>query len=461
MATVKHTLFDSFSYTGEWWLPEKPEDKVSGEVSFSEEGIKLKLVGSFYGPGGFGTMRKEDIILGFTTDGKKITLVDSFGGQSVSFPGMAAANMTSNRLFIGEWFSSEDELLFSSMSLNCPYLEEWLVVNPITTGYDLEEQAIKEFRAKYAPLEPLEGRIENIDASFRTGCAFSTKSDARMLSWEYASFFKFIPDSIQPFSWHMDVYSDFTNLLTLFIGEPVYARQVRLRKAEEPNDDIIDVFFRQGAEATRESVHPHDMLVTLPQIRDNLADVLDAWFAKKEVLEPVYNLFFAVDYSPRMYLDVKLLFYAHALESFHREVEKGYYYGEEEWPSVQDDLNSRIPNGLPEDFRARLVSQIKYANEYSLRKRLYEIYDSLGEDLKRLFTDEPEAFIESVVKTRNYLVHHSPEDKAFVLRRRPLHVAVQKLKILIIFLLLKELGIDESLITTSVSNNRYYSDLFS
>jgi ApeA N-terminal domain 1 len=35
-------------YAGVWWLPNIPDNKVSGTLSFSdEEGILLRLIGSF------------------------------------------------------------------------------------------------------------------------------------------------------------------------------------------------------------------------------------------------------------------------------------------------------------------------------------------------------------------------------------------------------------------------------
>ena len=57
-------------YKGIWWLPENLDDKIYGTLKFSnDDGIILDLFGSFR------TDKEEyEIILGFTSNGKWITL---------------------------------------------------------------------------------------------------------------------------------------------------------------------------------------------------------------------------------------------------------------------------------------------------------------------------------------------------------------------------------------------------
>lgn len=41
----KPGIYDEFEYAGHWWLPENPDNKVSGTLIFSKDGIKLELIG--------------------------------------------------------------------------------------------------------------------------------------------------------------------------------------------------------------------------------------------------------------------------------------------------------------------------------------------------------------------------------------------------------------------------------
>jgi len=48
MSTPELDMFSEFSLKGNWWLPGDPNDRVSGTLQFSGEGIKLRLDHSFF-----------------------------------------------------------------------------------------------------------------------------------------------------------------------------------------------------------------------------------------------------------------------------------------------------------------------------------------------------------------------------------------------------------------------------
>lgn len=171
-------MYDHFSYKGYWWLPEAPKDQLYGELSFSGDSISLELVGSFDKTGPFPAFEPfhPEIILGHTTDGKQITLYKSMitGGRT-HIPGMSTTVFSPVIVFINKHFESSEEFLFTSMLLNTSYMEEWMgLYNPFNVGYlNTEEGQLREYHAKYEPLEAIEGRIDAIGSEFQTRYDFS------------------------------------------------------------------------------------------------------------------------------------------------------------------------------------------------------------------------------------------------------------------------------------------------
>lgn len=82
---TESSLNESRDWTGEWWLPDDPEKKVPGVLSYSpEKGLRLSLIGGWdyhvTRPGKNGStivtdsLQRWPMVLG-TGDGKAITLL--------------------------------------------------------------------------------------------------------------------------------------------------------------------------------------------------------------------------------------------------------------------------------------------------------------------------------------------------------------------------------------------------
>jgi hypothetical protein len=84
-------MIEEFEYKGRWWLPDDPEEKIDGTLSFTPgEGAVLDLIGSFENIKSTnykGSITKKvwagkpfepEIVLGTSSDGKNITLHKCF-----------------------------------------------------------------------------------------------------------------------------------------------------------------------------------------------------------------------------------------------------------------------------------------------------------------------------------------------------------------------------------------------
>lgn len=132
-----------------------------------------------------------------------------------------------------------------------------------------------------------------------------------------------------------------------------------------------------------------------------------------------------------------------ALESFHRVKMGGKYLSNEAWQPYRTALAEKISSELDADHKESLKSRIKYGNEFSLRKRVGELLETLDEKVSSSLSPTDKYFTADLVDTRNYLTHYDDELKGVALKNADLYWVNQRLRVLITILLLKEIGIRE------------------
>jgi len=241
------------------------------------------------------------------------------------------------------------------------------------------------------------------------------------------------------------------------IGKPIYFISVKSIEAPEGNKpgESIEIFFTQR-DSSILSIHRHDVLFSYPKISNNFNIVINSWFEKLEKLRSTFDLFFVTFYNQRMYSEFKFLSLMQAIESFHRATMNGKYLDDDAWEPHKNKLLSEIPVELEDSFKSSLKSRLRYGNEYSLRKRIQELLKSFQEETVRKLNFSKKYFTGILVDTRNHLTHYDESMEEETLNGEHLYWATIRLKILLFTLLLKELGLDENLITDSILNNREY-----
>ena len=497
MTKKAFSLLDDFELRGIWWLPNQPDNYVSGVLLFNnEETMYLELIGSFHDINPIDTSEffRHETILGITSDNKICTLVDNLQIYStiVSF-GVPKTIYRSEYLFIGQHFNSQDDIRFSSLRVNFTNLENWMADNPFTLELHGKARSMHyTFPSEFdSPLEDLGIRIKS------TYEFMSSSQQFRRITWDHIAFIEIIPlimvgwsdDTIMEefqdyagpytsdianlpisfehlgFDFYWKVILDINNLLTLLIGETVYPRIVKAFGDDieighgRKHKEIIEIFFTRKKFNLKQDTHFFEMILPFPRIRDKISEVLRLWFLNAERLGSVYDLFFGTFYNPGMYLQFHFLSLMQALESFHRVTKGGKYLQDKEWEPYRNILTASVPKDLHPDFKASLKSRIRYGNEYSLRKRMKELVNTLDKATIDVLAPSPNYFSGIIVDTRNYFTHYDDELKDMALSGSELVYANQRLKVLIILLLLKELHIDESAIMRSMLESRKYSFL--
>lgn len=141
-------LTEPYIFKGYWWIPDNPEKKVAGIVTYTpNERIRLELIGGFEDSHGtYMDLLDDDnssvpLIYGKDSDAKVITLVGCHGSFSLNFnAGFPMMSYSARMLVYGKHISSIDEVCDYTANVRFPELSYWAqpgVIKQIV-NYDAE-----------------------------------------------------------------------------------------------------------------------------------------------------------------------------------------------------------------------------------------------------------------------------------------------------------------------------------
>jgi len=460
-------MLHPFEHKGYFWLPEEPDNSKAGTLKYVPlEGLSLELMGSFQSINDciLGQMLRPSIILGQSTDGKKITLYDTFGtGHQVVFSGQAVSSFVANYAFVGKHFSQAEQISFCSVWSNFSYLEEWLSLNPFEVA---ESQEGSECSAKYKYPDKCEVDVPSLDCSIVIGSRFQARQDVlRSVNLEHKAFIGITPKKHKSLKWFQRVLSDLQNFLTLTIGRPVQPKiltgfgEKREIPAVRTVPGEIEIYYILPRVEMVDRIHPCRMIIRFPELKGRFGEYLNYWFEKAELLRPVYDLYFGTFYNQSMYISSRFLSLAQALEVFHRRAIGGRYMSDEAFGIAYNTLVRAIPNSSSEDFRKSLKNRLRFANEFSLRRKLRDLVDRVWDDCLCHFLGDRVQFIDTVVNTRNYLTHYATELQEKAIRGVELHGLNERLRLILLTLLLTEIGMELDHIGELIRNQSSFKHL--
>lgn len=436
-------MIERREYEGEWWFLEQPEKRFQGKLTFTpEEGSFLEIV-SFQSKTEF--QEEPELILGASVDGKKITLYKCFQTNKKSHWG----EINSDKItffcsfgFIGTHFEKADQINFKEVSMRYSYLDEWVD----QSGFELIHE-FQEFEIKYKRPEPFLLEInENLKVQIGFEVSYPTFSHPQIeVSMVQKAWITFYPSAPKTLDEYLKIIFNMTNFLTLSMSVPAYPTLIEGRNESEKiivgDKSIlkpIDILFQQQSYVLKsvKSLHAREMLFTLKQISKK--DVLQKWFERAQVLEPVYNLYFGTYYQ-RGYITNEFLNLTQALEAYHRNTMVNF-----ELPLKEhNERINEILNSTSEAHKSWLSNKLKYSNEPTLRHRLRELWDKTPASISEKFGSK-NSFVNMTVDTRNYWTHFGDDLKANAATGEELYYLVVKLRILIQTCLLQELGFSPS-----------------
>jgi len=435
---------------GYWWLPADEGNKLAGTLTVTKGDVKLELLGNFgYHP--LSETETEKVfslaleerprIVGISTDGKAITVEGhQVASNTENFPGIPTSTYSRDVALIGAHFAEDEEIGFDEIAIRASDLNTWTGISGFTTHVGIEKHEEKDFLI-----------FSKVDIGFEA------PDDIEMpLARGERAFIRFNAPSegIGPGTDHVSVKQEaalhlrfakraslnqvfgrvgqIRNFLSLAVGRPVailsvtgYQDDFVREKSETPMP--IDLLWRipHNPDPPTRIRQPWEMLFTLPGATPDISRVMRNWFAKQARLKPVFNLFFGSRYHPDLYLDVRFLLHAQALETY--------------------------------DYRRR-----RKPGNKTLVQRISDVLDECKTVSRRIVGATPaerEAFIQAVKIARNYYTHYNPKLENKVARGAALLLLLVQLRAIIEMSLLRELGFTSRAINEILDRVRRFEEI--
>ena len=459
-----------FEYVGQWWLPERPETQCHGTLRFDgTNSPELKLLGSLREFAGRGIGGDEpftpDIILGFTQDGKAITLYRCYETSStLSYPGIPSVSYIANYAIVGSHLSTKGNVRFEKFWIRYDRLVEWTQLTGFTRQFDLDGNAFRGLMVDWHAPPPYEVTVAGWQVRFhhqldQQGDHFEHYNLEHQVRLEVQPP---EPKSIEEF--HGEFANHYRNLVTLGLGTPIYTSELLAQPvlgADNPDPKarasrIYHHVSRRDKAVGK--IHESKMLFSFPAIAAGYATCLQKWFSRTELLRPVYNLYFGTFYSEPGYVETEFLVLAQALESYHRRVFGGALLGPAKFGPVREALVGTIGRedlGITPEAREAYERKLHYFDEPALRRRAKEVVRSFGETA-RLLIPKAGCFADRLTNTRNYLTHHDESLRELSASGENLWLLAQQVRFVLELCLLREMGLSDEHVYAIASQHQQY-----
>ncbi len=384
---------ESFQHDGIWWDPNDPGQRWVGTVRFDKRNeITLKLTVPVESPVLKSPPQSYDFLLGRTTDGKAITLLDchcykrpAFGGFFGDAPRVIA--LIANSLILDFHIDTVDPLI-SWASILFRNMSRWWE----RSGLEVDTAKYPDFVVRYTPLDSLvlsdDGKFQ---VSVRPRCSLAEEAliSNRVTLLEETRFEvrASTPKPLSEFKSIIQACGDFLSIACLTWCETDELKL--LLPAVEGSTTKIGTFHAVPIDRSRGITHegmPHKMLFRFDDIKDCPSEVFRSWLSHAEELYYVRALYFAGAYGGD-FREEKFLFLIRALEALHR----------------------RFPVMLPEGTDERVRTSVK--KRFTLRERLESLVQKHAEALHALVAD-PAAYVDGIVEHRNKFTHFTFDPKS-------------------------------------------------
>jgi hypothetical protein len=464
-------LNDSFTEEGFWWLEGNEENEVAGTLTFGpEDGPVLKLLGTLqdfvkaFNASLSGGDSELVTIHGVTKKGKKVTLLRAFNtNRQMNMPGIANETWNSNLLVVGWHLSKSNDPIFSKSYFRFQEIERWLEHNPFT--YSLEpENKVVTLRAE-KPREETLATLEDLEVT-TVGSLYSSNDVDTRYSIEVYSQIGVTPTEPQSLDWHFSRATRVQGLASLCAGYHLPLLSLELRGPDVelggggtmPSEAHV---YARMQHPVADNWRKHDKpIVSGPELMKFNPDALRVWFDEHETLGSALNMLFTIKGQRQMYTNIRFILAVQALEVFHRRTSSQTVMDEADFEKFRCALVEAIPKSATREMRERLTRSYEFANEMSLSQRLKAIVRHITEEFGAKPPALHKGFIKTLVDTRNYYTHFSPELESKKLDGAGMYWASRRIIVLLTVLFLLRLGVAAQDIQMLIKRHREFAQLW-
>lgn len=464
------TLDEVFECRGEWWIPGHEDHRQSGSVKF-DDGITLtvqtpllesdnaestfrEIIAIQSGRSSGDSWRNYPVLHGRVSRGVPCTLYSSFFTNEDD----DHEQYVSELLFVGKNLRPLDEEEFHWGMLSLSNLENWLDHRRL--DFSRSEDEPRRLSLTYSSFPRVDIPVTSRGFSLSIRDASSCKEAT--YSGSIRQKFKLVIKPQQPmaFKRFVEVFHKLQQLLTVLGGPVFHEESLEFRHSPDESSSTterpdISAFYRRKFAAKSKRVDWNHFLFLYPMIKDEFSEIVGKWFDAPKSQQPARDLLMANEYHANQFVDVRFLGLMQAIECYSRSQDNGTYVDTEHYETIRTALANAIPEGTPDDLRQKLKQSFTYGNEWSLRKRMRSLIESLESETARLFCVNHRNFVDRVVDTRNYFTHYPASSDSNCLENDELFAANENLKTMLRILMLKAVGLAEETIRDRYHKNWY------
>lgn len=474
-------MIGQFEHKGLWYLPSNPEKKVPGILKYNyKKNINLlELIGSFYE---YSNHNGEDIILGITTDGDEITLIDCSFKSSTGIPRkkdeipnwnedrQATLSFRITSILKGLLIFKNEDLLFQSVYAEIFNLDEWVGISGLKVEHDRPNSS---HTIHYETPEEIKVIInDNVDLKikFVTNYPMSFRF-TKELSINQKTILSFHSKKYLRLEDFISLLRKFNNFLTASLQIPVRIEKIELycdKFVEDGYKDkiqkqiyafqIIDseLIFDDKKEQWR-------MLFCYNDIRNDFEPIIKKWFSNYEKFESPFNLVLRQFYLSKYYLETMFVNVAQAAESFQSRLNI-----QNETPKKEQDIEinkkwDKIIESAPEDLKEWIKSKVPKQEKYHYSTRIeYLLNEFSNAELNKMIGNQSK-FVKDINNSRNYYTHYFRSMEKNATSGQELIDLLLRLRLLLICGFLIESGFDKNLLEKLIQEKTYsmFRELYS
>lgn len=441
---LRQYLFKEYSWWGQWWLPDRPDDKKSGPLTYSPDDRGQLQIGP-----GFSRERtifsEENSGITVKDDGDWQVIHGSILNRPVSLFDCRMKRETSNSfsftegpdeqiltvqdIVVGKWILSPDEVAFSTLSASFESLTPWLGMFPVQSEKhsDPKEKADKGTILRVFPPQTRSCATDIGTITFSSGASEPfpqrIKGGFRYTS-ELSSGIKFDFNHARNLKDIKSIVRSFQELLALASNSQPGALELRAFD-EQPMSTGFPLFFQ-----TRGAADPDEPADSASTFLFSASDVsletaVPEWLHLRQKISSVFNVLFGFRYSSSHFLESQVTALVSAAEALSKKFE------------IVDKSHSFIPNRNNQ-------------NKTFLIDRLWGLVMTLPEDLRKIVTSNPALFVREAKDARNGLSHSGEAETSPDI----LYGVARVTELILVCWTILKLGVDPKKLIESLHHNK-------
>lgn len=414
------------SLVGLWWLPQTPNDHMTGTLSVDDEGwLTLKMVGTFeeQPTETLRSMRapvRHDwpVVCGIVPGRLCVLERLQWMAGSRSVPGFDETTYSVEAAYLGLHDSPETVPVFRSVMAEIDTLGPWTGLAPIRV-LEAGENGTGETGFTYTqPPEILLGRIGQFTARLTSRCEPSSNDLSASLHIRV----QLILDAEEAFKSQdcLETIGDFCSFLSLMTGYPSSLNRLSgipsvatpslSNEKHVPQIPVRVLLSSLRQDPTWNNLSPRQMLITMNDLpAETVISCIQKWFDVNGALKPVHDLLHDFTSNLHTYSRGRFLTSIQALEVLDRKTRQATFMP----PNVFDTWKQRIEEAAPEPVAGWFAKVVDHANEPSLCQRLLHLSEQCSSilDIANNAEERRKQLARKAAATRNYFTHYSREPR--------------------------------------------------